>query len=396
MIQRTPIAWKNLVEAPRRFALSCGAISFAVVLMFMQAGFRHALLDSPVKLVEALGGDLIAQSPARYTLASEQRFNAHFIQRIASDPDVLVVIPISIERWVTVLRIPGNPARTIRVIGLPLTSVSFADTQLNRKLHLLARPMSALIDRHTKRTYGIPVADSQAMKATEVELMGKRLQLVGRVAIGADFAHDGNLFVSQQSFNQFFPFRNQGNPQGIVDLALIHLRDNVDPKAVQERLKLLAPPVSPHGNRELEVLTKEELIDREQAFWAKATPIGIIFTAGMLVGFAVGVIICYQILFTEIHDHMGEFATLKAMGYGNVYFFRVVLQQSIYLATFGFLPGLAISWGLFRFLEWAAGLPMMMTGPRILLIFALTVGMCVMGGGLAIRKLIGADPAKLF
>ena len=390
--QTTHLAWKNLTAAPSRFALACGAISFAVVLMFLQAGFRNALLDSPVKLVEALGGDLIALSPARYTLAAEMRFRARLLNRMESDSDVVSVTPIFIERWITVLRIPGQPAKTIRVIGLPIETGNVTNPQLDQKLPLLAQPLSALIDRHSKRSFGIPIADFEAMKATEVELMDKRLRLVGRVTIGADFAHDGNLIVSQRNFGEFFTFRNGGDPLGVVDLALIRLQPGADAAKIAEvqgRLNQLAP-------RELSIMTRQELIDREQSFWANATPIGVIFTAGLLVGFSVGVIICYQILFTEIHDHIGEFATLKAMGYGNRYFLKVVLQQALYLATCGFLPGLAISWLAFRGLEWLSGLPLAMTVLRVLIIFALTIGMCLAGGLLAMRKLINADPAKLF
>jgi putative ABC transport system permease protein len=35
---------------------------------------------------------------------------------------------------------------------------------------------------------------------------------------------------------------------------------------------------------------------------------------GEVIGFVVGVIICYQIIYSDLDDHMGEFATLKAMG----------------------------------------------------------------------------------
>jgi len=60
------------------------------------------------------------------------------------------------------------------------------------------------------------------------------------------------------------------------------------------------------------VMTKQQFLDKEFAFWNTATPIGYIFALGTVMGFIVGMIICYQILFSDISDHMREFATLKA------------------------------------------------------------------------------------
>ena len=113
-------------------------------------------------------------------------------------------------------------------------------------------------------------------------------------------------------------------------------------------------------------------------------------------GLVVGAIICYQIQFTDITDHMPEFATLKAMGYGPRYFWGVILCQSLYLACLGFVPGMAVSAGLYWVLSQSSGLLMMMTLPRILLVWCLTVVMCIISGALAIRKLFGTDPASLF
>jgi putative ABC transport system permease protein len=113
-------------------------------------------------------------------------------------------------------------------------------------------------------------------------------------------------------------------------------------------------------------------------------------------GFVVGVIICYQILANDITEHMSELATLKAMGYGNGYFFGLVLKQAIYLSLLGFLPGLFCSWLLFQVNSSFTGLLMNLSWDRALFILGLTMIMCVFSGFLALRKLLAADPASLF
>ena len=194
--------------------------------------------------------------------------------------------------------------------------------------------------------------------------------------------------MSADSFADYFPFRGGGDPLSVVDLALLRIRP-ADAGDVARRLTDL-------DARQWRVLTKLDLIQAEKNFWETQTPIGKIFGIGTLMGFAVGVIICYQVLFTSIHDSMPEFATLKAMGYSNGYFLRLVTLQSLYLAVLGFIPALLVCFGLFYALELVTGLPMLLEQWRVLWVFALTVGMCLISGLLALRKLLHADPASLF
>ncbi|MBL9122846.1 MAG: hypothetical protein JNG90_04385, partial [Planctomycetaceae bacterium] len=147
---------------------------------------------------------------------------------------------------------------------------------------------------------------------------------------------------------------------------------------------------------DVKVFTKREYINQEIDFWKSSTPVGFIFGLGLVLGFAVGVVICYQILYTDIADHLAEFATLKAMGYALPYFVRVVLEQAVILAVLGFIPGLLVSALAYSGLALVTGLLMDLTAWRILLILVLTIAMCVVSGALAIRRLLGTDPAELF
>ena len=51
-----PLAWRNLTENKRRLLASVAGTAFAVTLMFMENGFRHAMLDSMVNVIERLDG----------------------------------------------------------------------------------------------------------------------------------------------------------------------------------------------------------------------------------------------------------------------------------------------------------------------------------------------------
>lgn len=120
------------------------------------------------------------------------------------------------------------------------------------------------------------------------------------------------------------------------------------------------------------------------------------FTLLTSMGFAVGIILVYQILYTDVADHWAEYATLKAMGYKNIFLLGVVIQEAIILSVLGFIPGFCISTLLYGATANATGLLMQMTAPRAISTFALTFVMCLISGTIAVRKVQATDPAEVF
>ena len=109
---------------------------------------------------------------------------------------------------------------------------------------------------------------------------------------------------------------------------------------------------------DVRVLTKDGLIAKEQGFWDHVAPIGTVFSIGVVMGFIVGLAICYQVLFADISERLAEFATLKAMGYSDRRLFAIVVTQAVYLALLGYAAGLGVSLLLFGVVNRATGLPM--------------------------------------
>ena len=385
----TALAWKNLTADWRRLALGAAGVAFAAILMFMQNGFRNALLDSPVQLLALMKADLVAVSVARFSLATDQTFARTDFDRALADADVTDGLPVYVERLKAQVRVAGEPRRPIRVVALPLRPGWFLDAEIETKLEQLIQPESALLDRRTRSTYGFDLEHPQALQRQSVELLNQSLHVVDTISIGTDFANDGTLLMSDRSFAQYFGNRARGEPTSEIDFALFRLRPGANLDQAAKRLTELNP-------RGWKVEPRDEVIRREIRFWNEQTPIGMIFFIGSMMGFAVGIIICYQILFNSINDSLPEFATLKAMGYSNAFFVWLVIKQSLYLAWIGFLPALLISGILFEWIQWSVGLPMLLSIPRIVSVLALTTIMCLISGLLALRKLLSADPASLF
>jgi putative ABC transport system permease protein len=398
-----PLAWKNLTHDRLRFGLFSAGIGFAVVLMFVQFGCRNALLDSNVLLIDHFRADLVLVSRKQTTLALRQAFSRHRLAQAAAVPGVRSVHPLYLEYYLSILRNTNAeetkraPGQAIRVIGVDpgayLLDLPELDPQRPGSLvEGLKTVGQALFDRRAKRApgrggefvYG-PVAPG-----TETDLAGRRARIVGTFELGGDFGAEGTLIVSVDTFGQWFRPSRTGGGLEEVEIGLVRLEPGVDRTAVLRQLRSLL------REGDVDVLTREEMADREKQFWLSSTPIGFVFSFGMLMGFVVGMVICYQVLSSDVADHLAEYATLKAIGYPNRYLTRVVLSEALVLAGAGFVPGLLLSALLYRGLSALTGLPMRLTPGRVGLILALTVLMCAGSGLLALRKAQEVDPAEVF
>ncbi len=406
---RTPLAWFNLTHDRVRFALFVMGVTFAVVLMFMQLGFRGALLDSNTLLHEHIRADLVLVSPNRSALPMREPFSRRRLAQTAAVPGVRSVHPLFIDNGAALLRntdpdpASRGPSRAVRVVGVEpdafLLDLPELDPNSPRFLgDRLKTPGTALFDRKSRRDDADPTRSifGPLVEGARTELDGRNLTLVGGFDLGPDFTAEGTLIVSSETFADLLrrPV-TPGAPLADVDVGLIRLEPGADVEAVRDAIRRGVARGS-GGDPEVNVLTVPELVEREHRFWLNNTPIGFAFVFGMFMGFAVGTVICYQILSGDVSDHLAEYATLKAFGYSNLYLARVVIREALILALAGYVAGLGVSWLAYDWLTEASAMPLRMTLGRALIVFVVTVGMCTVSGLIALVRLVRADPADVF
>lgn len=396
-----PVAWHNLTYDPWRFGLFSVGIAFAVVLMFVQNGFRNALLDSNLLLIKHLNADLVLVNPQRATLGIREPISRRRLYQAGSVEGVRQVAPLYLEYHLSLFRHAEansdqrKPTRPIRVIGIDPDSDTLNLPALEQNPSLLGQLKQhdrILFDRRGK-----PAADGRGTvfglvgTGTQTDLAGRHVEVAGTFELGSDFAAEGTVIVSANTFAEllrrpYYP----GDPLDEIELGLIRVERPAELEKVRAAVRSRLPA------EEVEVLTLEELASRETAFWLDFTPIGVVFGFGMLMGLAVGLVICTQILTSDVADHEAEYATLRAIGYTNWYLGGVVLQEGMLLAVAGFLPGLVTSWLVFRVLEWMTGLPLELNAERIGFVLLLTVGMCAVSAIFAVQRAMQVDPAEVF
>ncbi|MDR3618716.1 MAG: ABC transporter permease DevC [Paludisphaera borealis] len=381
-----PLAWRNLTESKLRLLASVAGTAFAVTLMFMENGFRSAMLDSMVNVIERFDGQVVLVSRTLYTLSVPYSFPLRRIVQARNFPEVVAASPVYVVARTGYWRnADTTKLERICVVGYPPEDDVLDVPELKRNREAWSRPDTAMADALSRSDqFGV------FEKGQISELSGRRIEIAGTFELGVNVQSNGNLVMSDRNMMKYFP-QLGGASVGDrnVTVGVLRIRPGTDLEQLRGKLQAELPP-------DVRVLTKDEFIARERDFWDKVAPVGTVFYIGVVMGFIVGSVICYQVLYADVSNRLGEFATLKAMGYTNMSLYRVVLMQAVYLGLMGYVAGLAVSLVLFDWVHRSTGLPLDLARNNPLTILALSVAMCVASGAYAARRLISADPAQLF
>jgi len=378
------LAWFQLFAEKRRLAAAIAGVLIAANLMLMQLGLRDALFDSAVLHYSQLRADLVMISPQYIMLLQTGRFSRRRLYQALGQDGVADVTPlyISLAPW-------KNPQtltdRNVTVIAFEPQAQPFKLPEALSNQDKIQVPDVVLFDQASRPEFG-PVAQTLRREGrVKTEVAGHQIEIGGLFTLGTSFGADGTIITSDATFQRIFPLRQPG----VIEMGLIQLKPGADAGAVRAALERSLPT-------DVKIVTHAELMRIEKNYWDVNTPIGFVLLMTLVIGFIVGAVILYQILYTDVSDHLPEFATLKAMGYANWHLFLVVLFQSVLLALLAYPLAWVISVGGYAITHEATKLPIAMTLGRTLLIFLLTVLMCVISGALAMQRLRSADPAEVF
>ena len=377
------ISWRMMTDNMGRFLLSALGVAFAVMIMFMQMGFYNGQNDSQANLGPILDADLIISSKWKEHLKSGEEITIKRLRQALALDEVSSVTPVYTNGsyW----RNPQDSSRNrVLVIAVSLDNPGISTPEIKKYKDRLRLPGAVLYDRLSRKELG------EVKIGTRTQLKGEPVTVVGLFELGPNMAYEGNVIISHENFYRIYS--DWGGAERVADqisLGMIKLKKGADPLAVREKLKAQLPD-------DFITHTPDEIYEREKTYTAKHSPGGIVFGIGLNVAFIIGVIICYQILFNEVQDHLPQFATLKAIGHRTGYIFGIVVNDALILSLAGFIPGLAGSWLLYKALAHLTQLVFFLTPARIGLILGLTTVMCLLSAAFAMYKLIAADPADLY
>ncbi|MEL6160024.1 MAG: FtsX-like permease family protein [Cyanobacteria bacterium J06623_5] len=409
-----PLAWAQLSHQKVRLAVAITGVGFANILMFTMMGLQALLTDGATTLHENLKGDLFLMSSFSPTLRIPIAIPRAYLLQADAVEGVNMAMPmyVSNANWTdpSQLKSPserlstnddepeGPSAQTsaqeepsgdifgnqVRIVAFNPRQPIFNIPEVEEQRDRLSAANSVLFDRLSQPSLGEIPALLSTSDSVQTLMGGRRVRVVGLFSLGSTVIEKGTVVMSDWNYTQWF------GPQVLeqVSLGILTLEPGSNVEAVQATLRDYLPDT-------VDVLTMEELLAKERKF-TDEDPGGIIFGFGSMVGFVVGTVIVYQVLYTDISDHLPEYATLKAMGYSDGALLRVVLLEAVLLAILGFIPGFVTSLGLYQVLTVMTRIPLTMKAAVAIQVFMLTLVMCNLSGAIAMRRLQSADPADVF
>jgi putative ABC transport system permease protein len=367
-----------------KLAAAASGVVVAVMLMLVQLGIRQGAMDSSVAFSRRIASDLVVVSPRTKSIFRSAQFPRRLLYRLPSDPEVLQVAEVymSLGQWKNEWE---NIEHPISVYGVEPSTLMLDLPGFGEQAQSLELADQVIFDSLSRNNYG-PVNDVlQRDGFMTTELNGRRIRVFSSIAVGISINTDGNVYCSKANFLRLFPGREPGS----IDLGLVRLEKGVDAKKAAQRLQNLL-------GAEARILPREELVDDEIAYVRSTAPIDFIFGMGAAVGFFIGFVVVYQILYTEVANHLPQLATMKAMGFTDRYLLRLVLWQAVILALLGYVPGYFLAVALYEVAEREIQMQFGMTWERAIGVLCATLLMCAVSAVIAVRKAWAADPAEVF
>jgi putative ABC transport system permease protein len=383
LLGRLPIGWLQLAHSRPRLMAAIAGVAFANILVLVQLGILGALNGTVAMNYAPFRADVVISSNDSRMLTDGSPIARRFLAKVQADPDVEDAAPLYIASadWTR----PDGSIASMTVYGLPADQPWFLGPLVGGRGHELRVGDVALIDRRMRGLAAGHFDGASLDSPVGIEINHHTLDVIGTFSLGGGFSADGAVLVSDQNFLRLFPQRSGGTPSHV----LLRLKPGAGPDVVRRLRAML-------DGEPLLVRPLQETIADELDYQTKQRPTGIIFGFGVIIGAIVGVVIVYQVLSTDVADHLKEYATFKAMGYPHRFFLGIVFEEAVILALLGFVPGVAISIAIYVGMAAATGLPVEMTLARALMVLAGTVLACGLSGALATRRLRAADPAELF
>jgi putative ABC transport system permease protein len=370
------LAARNLLYDKLRFAATLVGIVFSIVLVTVQLGLFVSFARTVTIMIDHAPADLwiVPQGTKNFEdpslLDEADRYRAMSIEGVSQVAPIL----ISFSHW----RIQDGGASPVLVIGSNLRAGGglLPWNLVEGSLESLAIPNSVAVDYAYLDRLGVKGIGGGA------EMRNRRAE-VRAVSKGIrSFTTTPFIFTTLDRARAY-----TGTPSTNVTYLLVHLDPRADLEGVRSQLQSVLSKA--------EVLTAAEFSDRSRSFWLFGTGAGAALFAGALLAMVVGSVVVAQTLYSSTKEHLYEFATLRAIGSSGVYLHTVIITQALLSAVVGF--GIAFVIGVFIVrLTADSALPVLMTPALTVILFILTVVMCVISALSSILKIMRMDPAMVF
>lgn len=386
------IARKNLFQDLPRFLVAQAGIMFAVSLVTIQTGLFNGFTRSTSVLIDESNADIWVASEGMRHLELTLPIPYQRLSQARQVTGVERAEALLIQG--TVWRRGLNQIDPARVIGFDPDGQLFKPWNIQQgNLNQLEQPYTVMLNNSDLALLNVEGVDQVG------EIGSFRARVVGLTEGIQSVVSGAFIFTSLENAEAYVnspiatPADDPADPPALtsdtpISYVLVRARPGQDLQALKRRLEAALPDTRTY--------TQTEMSELNQTYWQESTSVGFILGLGAVVGVVVGVVIVGQILYASVSDHLKEFGTLKAMGASNWFIYGVILEQALWMAVLGFLPGIGLCLALGTWTLETQAIAILISPATAAGAFGLTVVMCIGAAVFAIQKATRLDPAMVF
>jgi putative ABC transport system permease protein len=369
------LALRNLVHDRIRLMVTLVGIVFAVALMNVEIAIFLGFARTTSSLVDHAGADLWVMAEGTRNVDQAVAIPEQDYYQALATPGVAQAAKLNVE--FAELRRPDGGSESVLVVGLDPNNLLIRPWDVVKgDIRSLRYPNTIMIDEFYRDKLGI------SRLGQAVEIAGHRAQVVGFTRGIRSFTQSPYVFASTRTALDYSRIRSDQ-----TKYVLVKLKPGADPAAVTARLHAVMP--------DTEILSAGAFGNRTQVYWMFTTGAGLALLVAAFMGLAVGAVVISQTLYATTIDHIAEFGTLRAIGATNHYLHAVIIRQALMSGVWGYVVGLAISLGAVNTAQ-DGGPAMILPISVILIMFLVTMLMCVGAAVISINRVTRIDPSAVF
>lgn len=364
-----------LKHRPIRTSLTCVGIAAAVFLSMAQIGLMVGWCDTTSAIIRNAGVDIWIVAKQTPAFDYGTGIPRQTIYKARTVPGVVWAEGMFMG-WNYWQRPDGRRVNA-EVVGLDEACVGGPWKMQEGSVSAVQLPDTVIVDELYLSVLGVRgIGD-------EVEILGRRAR-IGAISRGVrTFTAAPFVFTSLETARKY----DRRSSLDDITYVLVRCAPGQDPAQVRDLITKQICGV--------EALTTWEFAVRTMRYWMLETGIGITVVLTAVLGLAVGAVIISQTLYATTNEHIGDYATLLAIGFPRRRLIALVATQAGILGGVGTIFGTGM---LFAAMRASARTPIPIEStPEILAGQALlNVLICLLASSLAMRSVLHVDPVSVF
>ncbi len=370
-----PIATRMLFHNHLRFAMTVIGIAIAFFLAAAQIGLLVGWINTNSAIIRHADVDIWVMAEETRAFDYGTAIPRHRVQQVSSVPGVAWAEGM-LMGWAT-WQHPDGKRINVEIIGLDSSHAGGPWKMLAGTIEAIEQPETVIIDELSYDVLGLKKLGDEA------QIEGNRA-ILGGVSSGVrTFTAAPFVFTSIENALKYSPYYKDEE----IAYVLAKVDPGIDPAVISARISTEVSNV--------EALTTPEFAERSVKYWMLETGVGITVIITAALGLLVGAVIMSQTLFAITQDHLGNYATLLALGFHQNTLRQIVLTQSLSLGGLGILVG-TILFILACNASARSPIPLETTPLVSLGLIAFSLFCCIAASWFSIRAIFKLDPVMVF